>query len=57
MWHEGLDEASRLYFGERNIEGMLAVLEPLHAMLEDGVETSMETAFIQVSDHSLWGVY
>lgn len=53
MWHEGLDEASRLYFGERNIEGMLAVLEPLHAMLEDGVETSMETAFIQVSDHSL----
>ncbi|CAA6660213.1 unnamed protein product [Spirodela intermedia] len=53
MWHEGLDEASRLYFGERNIEGMLAVLEPLHAMLDDGVETSMETAFIQAYGHEL----
>jgi FKBP12-rapamycin complex-associated protein len=34
MWHEGLEEASRLYFGEHNVEGMLATLEPLHAMLE-----------------------
>jgi FKBP12-rapamycin complex-associated protein len=23
QWHEGLEEASRLYFGERNIPGML----------------------------------
>ncbi|XP_078434846.1 target of rapamycin [Wolffia australiana] len=53
MWHEGLDEASRLYFGERNIEGMLGVLEPLHAMLEGGVETSMETAFIQAYGREL----
>lgn len=36
QWHEGLEEASRLYFGERNITGMLAVLEPLHALLERG---------------------
>ena len=21
LWHEGLEEASRLYFGERNIKG------------------------------------
>ena len=49
MWHEGLDEASRLYFGERNIEGMLSALEPLHALLEGGIETAMEAAFIQVS--------
>ena len=34
MWHEGLEEASCLYFGKPNIEGMLNVLEPLHAMLE-----------------------
>jgi hypothetical protein len=34
MWHEALEEASRLYFGDHNIEGMLAVLAPLHAMLE-----------------------
>ena len=33
MWHEGLEEASRLYFGERNVPGMFSVLDPLHAML------------------------
>jgi len=48
MWHEALEEASRLYFGEHNIEGMLAVLDPLHLMLEEGPETLKETAFIQV---------
>ena len=26
QWHEGLEEASRLYFGENDIEGMLATL-------------------------------
>ena len=39
MWHEGLEEASRLYFGERNVDGMLAVLYPLHEMMERGPET------------------
>lgn len=34
LWHEGLEEASRLYFGEHNIEAMLRTLEPLHEMLE-----------------------
>jgi FKBP12-rapamycin complex-associated protein len=34
LWHEGLEEASRLYFTERNPEGMVAVLEPLHDMIE-----------------------
>jgi serine/threonine-protein kinase mTOR len=48
MWYEAFEEASRLYFGEQNIEGMLAVLEPLHAMLERGPETIKEEAFIQV---------
>ncbi|XP_077223933.1 target of rapamycin isoform X2 [Tasmannia lanceolata] len=48
MWHEALEEASRLYFGEHNIEGMLNVLEPLHAKLEEGdKKTLKETAFIQ----------
>jgi phosphatidylinositol kinase/protein kinase (PI-3 family) len=51
MWHEALEEASRMYFGEHNIEGMLAVLEPLHAMLERGAETIKENAFIQVLFH------
>lgn len=52
MWHEGLEEASRLYFGEHNIEGMLKVLEPLHEMLEEGAmrenTTIKERAFIEV---------
>lgn len=52
MWHEALEEASRLYFGEHNIEGMLNVLEPLHKMLEEGAmrrNTSIkERAFIEV---------
>jgi FKBP12-rapamycin complex-associated protein len=34
MWHEGLEEASRLYFTEKNPDGMIAVLEPLHDLLE-----------------------
>lgn len=52
MWHEALEEASRLYFGEHNIEGMLKVLEPLHQMLEEGAMTEnttiKERAFIEV---------
>lgn len=50
MWHEGLEEASRLYFGERNVKGMFAVLEPLHAMMERGPQTLKETSFNQVCD-------
>lgn len=57
MWHEALEEASRLYFGEHNIEGMLKVLEPLHEMLEEGVirenTTVKERAFIEAYHHDL----
>lgn len=52
MWHEGLEEASRLYFGERNVKGMFEVLEPLHAMMERGPQTLKETSFNQVQGHS-----
>lgn len=52
MWHEGLEEASRLYFGERNVKGMFAVLEPLHAMMERGPQTLKETSFNQVCNSS-----
>ncbi|KAG1342788.1 serine/threonine-protein kinase TOR [Cocos nucifera] len=53
LWHEALEEASRLYFGEHNIQGMLQVLEPLHAKLEEGPETIKETAFIQAYGREL----
>ncbi|KAJ7237528.1 atypical/PIKK/FRAP protein kinase [Mycena haematopus] len=48
MWHEGLEEASRLYYTVRDPAGMLAVLEPLHEMLEAGPQTVRETSFNQV---------
>ncbi|KAD4584827.1 hypothetical protein E3N88_22428 [Mikania micrantha] len=61
MWHEALEEASRLYFGEHNIEGMLKVLEPLHEMLEEGAmrnnTTIKEKAFIQTYRHELLEAY
>uniref|UniRef100_A0A0W0G7G9 non-specific serine/threonine protein kinase n=1 Tax=Moniliophthora roreri TaxID=221103 RepID=A0A0W0G7G9_MONRR len=53
QWHEGLEEASRLYFTEKNPEGMIAVLEPLHAKLEAGPQTARETSFAQVFGREL----
>ncbi|KAJ4823015.1 hypothetical protein Tsubulata_009220, partial [Turnera subulata] len=57
MWHEALEEASRLFFGEHNIEGMLKVLEPLHNMLEEGAMreniTIKERAFIEMNENSV----
>ena len=49
MWHEALEEASRLYFGESNVEAMLSTLLPLHEMMEaQGPTTLKEIAFVQV---------
>eukprot|EP00731_Ephydatia_muelleri_P014310 Em0008g30a len=45
QWHEGLEDASRLYFGEHNIPGMLKVLEPLHLRMDKGPETLKESSF------------
>jgi len=47
MWYEGLEDASRLYFGEHNVDGMLNTLMPLHYMLDKGPETQREATFIQ----------
>lgn len=53
QWYEGLEEASRLYFGERDIQGMLDTLAPLHAMLERGPQTLKETSFNQAYGREL----
>jgi FKBP12-rapamycin complex-associated protein len=53
MWHEALEEASRLYFTEHNIDAMFATLEPLHDLLEKGPETLRETSFVQTYGRSL----
>ena len=47
MWHGALEEASRLYFGAQDVDGMLATLEPLHVMLQHGPETMRESSFVQ----------
>ena len=53
LWHEGLEEASRLYFGDHNIEGMFSTLEPLHDLLERGPETLREISFAQAFGRDL----
>ena len=54
MWHEALEEASRLYFGESNVEGMLGVLLPLHEMMDkQGPATLKEIAFVQAYGREL----
>lgn len=53
QWHEGLEEASRLYFGDRNIEGMFSTLQPLHEMLDAGPETLREISFAQTFGRDL----
>ena len=47
MWHEGLEEASKLYFGDHNIPAMFGVLEPLHELVERGSKSSKEASFVQ----------
>ncbi|RWS10462.1 hypothetical protein B4U79_12736 [Dinothrombium tinctorium] len=53
LWHEGLEEASRLYFGEKNIKGMFETLEPLHSMMERGPQTLKEMSFNQAYGRDL----
>ncbi|EHA57873.1 hypothetical protein MCOR27_008212 [Pyricularia oryzae] len=53
MWHEGLEEASRLYFGDQDIEGMFRALAPLHEALDKGPETLREISFAQAFGRDL----
>lgn len=57
MWHEGLEEASRLYFGLHNIDDMFAVLEPLHEMMALGPQTLREVSFQQTFGKELGEAY
>nr|XP_027196731.1 serine/threonine-protein kinase mTOR-like [Dermatophagoides pteronyssinus] len=47
LWHEGLEEASRLYFGDKNVDAMFETLEPLHKMIERQPSTRKELTFYQ----------
>jgi tetratricopeptide (TPR) repeat protein len=46
-WHETLEDASKQYFGEGNIVGMLETLAPVHELLERGPTTLHEASFCQ----------
>jgi FKBP12-rapamycin complex-associated protein len=52
LWHEGLEESSRLYFGEHDVEGMFKTLKPLHQMM-DKAETLSELSFQQAFGRDL----
>lgn len=43
QWHEALEEASRLYFGEQDVEGMLHTLLPLHTKLNVSMQQSPDS--------------
>ncbi|XP_052755019.1 serine/threonine-protein kinase mTOR [Galleria mellonella] len=53
QWYEALEEASRLYFSERDVKAMFKTLEPLHAMLERGPQTLKEVSFSQAYGRDL----
>jgi FKBP12-rapamycin complex-associated protein len=36
MWHEALEDASRAYFGNHDVDGMFDRLMPLHEILLAG---------------------
>lgn len=46
-WFSTLEDASRLYFTDGNVQKMLDLLLPLHEKLSDGPRTSNEQAFMQ----------
>lgn len=53
LWHEYLEEASRLYFTEKNADAMIDHLEILYKLMDQGPQTSRETAFLQVYGRDL----
>lgn len=47
MWSECLEDASRVYFTEKDIGKMFRLLHPLHVVMERGHETIHEATFLQ----------
>lgn len=47
MWHEAIQEASRIYFGKQDGKAMYNYLQPYHKIMENEPETMNEIAFYQ----------
>lgn len=54
MWYEKLEEASKLFFVERDAEGMIDVLLPLHEEMEKGSRTEFEREFTKEHGRDLF---
>jgi len=52
-WSEAIEEASRLYYGQEDIDGMIAQLEPLHELMDRGPTTLREVGFQQAYGRDL----
>ncbi|TID15752.1 hypothetical protein CANINC_004281 [Pichia inconspicua] len=46
MWYEGLEDASRAYFNDHDVDKMFSILDPLNDMLLKGPTTIRETSFV-----------
>lgn len=57
LWYEGLEDASRQFFGEHNTEKMFATLEPLHELLKKSPETIRELSFQNAFGRDLTDAY
>ncbi|KAJ8712457.1 hypothetical protein PYW07_005299 [Mythimna separata] len=57
LWHDqvfiALDEASRLYFSEKDYRGMFKTLDKMHVMLNQPPETLKEVSFLQMYGRDL----
>jgi len=47
QWHSAIEEACRLYFQEKNIQGMIKTLMTLHDLMRKEPQTLSEIAFHQ----------
>ncbi|XP_045451535.1 serine/threonine-protein kinase Tor-like [Melitaea cinxia] len=57
LWHDqvytALDDASRLYYSEKDYRGMFRTLDKMHAMLDRPPETLKEVSFLQMYGRDL----
>ncbi|EJW73217.1 hypothetical protein WUBG_15877 [Wuchereria bancrofti] len=53
QWHEALDDASRLYFQDKNVKAMFDLLKPLHDLIDRGATTLKEQSFKQTYENEL----
>lgn len=45
MWYEALEDASRAYFNDHDVEKMFSILDPLNELMQKGPKTIREISF------------